>query len=283
MNKLPDAKRKQILHMLVEGMSMRSISRVVGVSLNTVTKLLVDAGTACEKFHNERVTGLATELVECDEIWSFCYAKERQVPYIKGKPEHAGSVWTWTAMDTGARFIISWLVSGGRDTENALLFMADLRSRLARRVQLSTDGFHGYLVGVEGSFGGDVDYAQIIKEYGYKHVKSVEKKAITGSPDYYDASTIYMERHNLTTRMSVRRFTRMTNAFSKKIENHCHALALYFVYYNFCRIHSTLKTTPAVKIGLDDTERDLDWMLRLIDGPYERKTRGIYKKSRISN
>ena len=269
MNKLPISKRTQILHMLVEGSSMRSTARVVGVSYNTVAKLLVDAGQVCATFHDKAVRGVASEFVECDEIWSFCYAKERNAPYIqpnaKNAPDHAGNVWTWTALDSDARLILTWLAGFGREHETAMIFMADLHSRLANRVQLSTDGLNAYLSSVEETFGSEVDYAQIIKTYGNHRVTSVDKRSISGDPDYYLASTAYMERHNLTTRMSMRRYTRLTNAFSKKLENHCHALALYFVYYNFCRNHSTIKTTPAIKAGLTEREYDFDWIVEMID------------------
>ena len=269
MNKLPLAKRTQILHMLVEGSSMRSISRVVGVSYNTVTKLLVDAGSTCAMFHDEAVRGVTSEFVECDEIWSFCYAKERNAPFIqpndKNAPDHAGDVWTWTAIDSDARLILTWLAALDRSSDTAMMFMSDLYSRLANRVQLSTDGLSAYLTSVEATFGSEVDYAQIIKTYGHHHVTNVDKKYVSGDPDYYLASTSYMERHNLTTRMSIRRYTRLTNAFSKKLENHCHALALYFVYYNFCRKHSTINITPAMKAGLAEREYDLDWMVEMID------------------
>jgi hypothetical protein len=256
--------------MLVEGMSMRSISRVVGVSFNTVSKLLIDAGRACEAYHNEAVRDVASEFVECDEIWSFCYAKEKNAPYIrpnaKNAPDYAGDVWTWTAMDTDSRLILTWLASSGRDTVPAIVFMSDLKQRLANRVQLSTDGLGFYITSIEETFGSEIDYAQVIKTYGRGHnVVDVNKKYVSGDPDYYMASTIYMERHNLTTRMSVRRYTRLTNVFSKKLENHCRALALYFVWYNFCRIHSTFKTTPAIKAGITEYQYDLDWILSLAD------------------
>lgn len=248
---------------------MRSISRVVGVSFNTVSKLLVDAGKACDQYHHDTVRNVKSEFVECDEIWSFCYAKDRNAADIKphpvNTPEYAGDIWTWTALDSDARLILTWLVSDGRDTETAKTFMADLYSRLTNRVQLSTDGLPAYLTATEAAFGSDVDYAQVIKTYGKHRVIDVQKRYISGDPDYYLASTAYMERHNLTTRMSLRRYTRLTNAFSKKLENHCHALALYFVYYNFCRIHSSIKTTPAVKAGLTTEEHDIDWMLDLVD------------------
>ena len=264
MNKLPTDKRIQIVNMMVEGSSMRSISRVVGVSINTVTKLLVDVGRACDVFHDETVRGIQSRHVECDEIWSFCYAKRKNADTIKGKPGYAGDVWTWTGLDRDSRLIVSWLVSHGRDAEYASEFMTDLRSRLSNRVQLSTDGNKAYLQGVEDAFGSEVDYAQLVKIYGERgRYEGAEKYAISGDPDYYEVSTSLMKRHNLTTRMSLRRYTRETNAHSKKIENHCYALALYFVWYNFCREHSTVKKTPAMASGLADRQFDLDWLLRL--------------------
>lgn len=274
MNKLPLPKRVQILQMLVEGSSMRSISRVVGVSINTVTKLLVDAGIACTDYHNKNVRNITASRIQCDEIWSFCYSKQKNVPV--NKLGEAGSVWTWTALDSDSKMIVSWLV-GGRDSEYAIEFMDDLRSRLANRVQLTTDGHKAYLEAVEGTFGGDIDYAMLVKLYGEASNKGPErkyspavcngakKKTIEGNPKLEDISTSHVERHNLTMRMSMRRFTRLTNAFSKKIENHCHALALYFVYYNFVRIHKALKVSPAMAAGLTDTLWNMEDVVKITD------------------
>ena len=264
MNKLPIDKRIHILNMMVEGSSMRSISRVVGVSINTVTKLLVDVGQACDEFHDKYVRGIKSEQVECDEIWSFCYAKKKNAEHIKGTPGYAGDIWTWTGLERDSRLIISWLVSPGRDAEYASEFMADLRSRLVNRVQLSTDGWKAYLQAVEDNFGDEVDYAQLVKIYGESNrYAGAEKWAISGKPDYDDVSTSLMERHNLTTRMCVRRYTRKTNAHSKKVENHCYMLAIYFVWYNFCRIHSTIEETPAMAAGITDRPFGLIELLRL--------------------
>ena len=271
MNKLPDEKRVQILNLLVEGMSMRSTSRVVGVSINTVTKLLVDIGQACATFHDEYVRSVPSKRIQCDEIWSFCYAKARQVHKgrISGNPDYAGDVWTWTALDPDSKLIVSWHVSTDRDTGEAIRFMNDLHERLALRVQISTDGNAPYLQAMQYAFGEDVDFAQLVKTFGTGEdvgkVTGSEKTIRSGRPDYQHISTSIMERHNLTTRMQQRRFTRETNAHSKKLDNHCHSLAIYFVWYNFCRPHSSLGSfvTPAMASGLTDEMYGLDWLLAL--------------------
>ena len=277
MNKLPEHKRIQALNMLVEGSSMRSVSRVVGISINTVTKLLVDAGTACERIHSERVRDVDARRVQCDEIWSFCYAKARNVARAEAAPDGAGDVWTWTGLDSDSKLIISWYVSPGRDSSYAIEFMDDLRERLASRVQISTDGHRAYLEAIEGAFGGNVDYAQVVKLYGSDpsvppgryspaHCVGTRKIRVVGDPRNEDISTSYVERHNLTTRMSLRRYTRLTNAFSKKLENHCHSLALYFVFYNFLRPHSSLGgRTPAEAAGLAEERYGWNWILREMD------------------
>lgn len=290
MNKLPHEKRRQILAMLCEGSSMRSISRVVDVSINTVSKLLVEAGQASIAIHNEMVRDVKASRIQCDEIWSFCYAKKKNVKTAKDAPEGAGDVWTWTAIDADTKLIVSYLV-GGRDAEYAMEFMDDLKARLSNRVQLTTDGHKAYLDAVEGAFGGDVDYAQLIKIYGASPTgpqtryspadcTGIRKRAVEGRPDIDHVSTSHVERQNLTMRMSMRRFTRLTNAFSKKLENHIHALALYFVFYNFTRIHKTLKMSPAMAAGITDTLWSLDDVIAKIDemapppakrGPYKKK------------
>lgn len=289
MNKLPLAKRVHILSMLCEGSSMRSISRVTDVSINTVTKLLVDAGETCLALHDELVRGVRASRIQCDEIWSFCYAKEKNVERAKAATEDAGDVWTWTALDADTKLIVSYFV-GDRSGQSAIVLMDDLCGRLANRVQLTTDGHKAYLEAVEGAFGGDVDFAQIIKLYGdvpeahkgrYSPAEctGVKKNRVEGNPDLKHVSTSYVERQNLTMRMSMRRFTRLTNAFSKKLDNHIHALALYFMFYNFIRIHKTLKVTPAMAARVTDRLWSMEDIAAAIDARAEApKKRGPYKK-----
>lgn len=294
MNKLSREKRAQILHMLVEGMSMRATSRIAGVAIDTVVKLMVDAGKACAEYHDKHVKDVRARRVQADEIWSFCYAKEKNAPYAEKAIDKAGDVWTWTGLDADSKLIISWTV-GGRDGSYALELMDDLRKRLANRVQLTTDGHRAYLEAVEGAFGGDVDYAQLIKLYGSPpveeqrryspaHCVGTERNIIVGNPDEADISTSYIERQNLTMRMSMRRFTRLTNAFSKKLENHCHSLALYFTFYNFCRAHKSLKgQTPAEAAGLADRRYDLGWIVDLIEARTPKPNRPKTYKRRQRN
>lgn len=283
MNKLPLQTRVQILSMLCEGSSMRSISRVCDVSINTVSKLLVDAGTVCAAYHDQEVRNLECKRVQCDEIWSFCYSKERNTKAAKAAPEGAGNVWTWTALDADSKMIVSWTV-GGRDADSALTIMEDLRDRVKTRMQLTTDGLRVYLEAVAEAFGmGGVDYAQLVKIYGAAPGKGDERRyspaecvgakkvPVEGSPDKKHISTSYVERQNLNMRMGMRRFTRLTNAFSKKLENHCHALALYFMFYNFCRIHKTLKVTPAMAAGASDRLWNMEDIVALIDAREGRK------------
>ena len=266
---------------------MRSISRVVDVSINTVSALLVDAGKACIEHHDRTVRGVASKRVQCDEIWAFCYAKQKNVAAAKAAPEEAGDVWTWTAIDADSKLIVSYLV-GGRDTGYASEFMQDVASCLANWVQLTTDGLKAYLDAVEDAFGADIDYAQLIKLYGdapgpadrYSPAEctGIKKTRIEGKPDKAHVSTSYVERQNLTMRMSMRRFTRLTNAFSKKAENHTYALALYFTFYNFVRMHKTLRCSPAMAAGLIEKLWSMEDVVALIDARAEApKARGSYK------
>lgn len=252
---------------------MRSISRVTGVSINTVSKLLIDAGLACARFHDETVRGVTAKAVQCDEIWSFAYAKQKNVKFAKAAPEAAGDVWTWTALDADSKLIVSWHV-GDRSQHTGIAFMGDLKARLANRVQLTTDGHKAYLKAVT-VVDFDADYAMLNKIFAtddagagrYSPPKCIGaiKNPIMGNPDPALINTSFVERQNLTMRLSMRRFTRLTNAFSKKFENHCHALALYFVFYNFCSVHKTLGATPAMAGGLIDRVMKMTDVVALID------------------
>lgn len=261
MNKLNIKQRAQILHMLVEGNSLRATARMADVSRNTVDKLLRDVGAACLAYQDEHLKNLPCKRVQCDEIWSFVYSKQKNVP--EGMEEQAGDIWTWTAICSDTKIVPCWHV-GNRDAEAANSFITDLAGRLANRVQLTTDGYKAYLDAVEDAFAWEIDYAMLIKMYGgegKKHpekkyspgkFKGAQKRWINGKPDKTHISTSYVERQNLTMRMSMRRFTRLTNAFSKKIENHMHAISLHYMYYNFGRIHQSLRVTPAMEAGVSD-------------------------------
>jgi IS1 family transposase len=289
MNKLPLEKRVQILSMLCEGSSMRSISRVADVSFNTVAKMLVDAGKACAAFHDEKVRDVKARRVQVDEIWSFTAAKQKNVPTMKKPVAGAGDTWTWTAIEADTKLLITWLV-GGRDSDYAIAFMDDLRDRLANRVQLTSDGHKAYLEAVEGAFGGDVDYAQLVKIYGatpegaqvrYSPAECIgaEKHRVEGSPNAKHISTSYAERQNLTMRMQMRRFTRLTNAFSKKFENHMHMVALYAVWYNYVKQHKTLKgLSPAMAAGISTTLWSVTDIAEMIDASLPKPgPRGSYR------
>ncbi|MEM9145177.1 MAG: IS1 family transposase [Pseudomonadota bacterium] len=291
MRKLDSKTRALIIRLLVEGSSIRATARIADVSKNTVNKLLIDAGKACEKFHDERVRNVKASVIQCDAVWSFTYAKAENVATAKAEPEGAGDTWTWTALDSETKMIVSYMV-GGRDGEYAIGFMDDLRSRLANRVQFTSNGQRAYLEAVEDAFGGDVDDAQLIKIYGgatgqQGHEKKyspaectgTKKQRVEGSPDPARVSTSHVERQNLTMRMHMRRVTRLTNAFSKKVENHAHAVALHFMYCNFVHVHQTLKVTPAMAAGLTDRLWDIADLVALIDANETApKKRGPYKK-----
>lgn len=288
MNKLSPEARANILSLLCEGNSLRAVTRITGVSINTITKLLIDAGKACMDFHDKAVRGVAAKRVQCDEIWSFCYAKAKNVAEAKAAPEGAGDVWTWTALDADSKLIVSYLV-GGRDASCAAAFMEDVAARLADRVQLTTDGHKAYLNAVDGAFGSDVDYAMLEKLYGtspespkgrYSPAECIGTRVtrVEGRPNPAHVSTSFVERQNLTMRMHMRRFTRLTNGFSKKFENHAYAVALHVVFYNWVRIHKTLRVTPAMAAGLTDRLWDVKDIVALVEAAEAPpKKRGPYK------
>lgn len=259
MHKLDREARSHILHLLCEGNSIRGACRLTGASKKAVSKLMVDAGQAAAWYQDRVFRNLTCKRIQVDEIWAFVYAKQKNIPAAKAAPNGAGDVWTWTAIDADTKLIPSWHV-GGRDSDEAMIFMDDLASRLANRVQLTSDGHKAYLEAVEGAFGANVDYAMLVKLYGpapegqrrYSPAECIgaHKERIEGNPDPKYISTSYAERSNLSVRMHTRRFTRLTNAFSKKVENHAHSVALFAMYYNFVRIHKTLRTTPAMAAGV---------------------------------
>jgi IS1 family transposase len=261
MNRLSTPRRAQIVSALVEGNSVRATCRMLDVDKGTVLKLLVDLGSACAEYQDRVLRNLPCKRVQCDEIWQFCYAKQKNVPADKAGEFGYGDVWTWVAMDADTKLIPSWLV-GKRDAGCAHALIQDLAGRLASRVQLTTDGLKLYLEAVEGAFGSEIDYAMLVKVYGpepggqtrYSPAQCIGavSQAITGHPDPAHISTSYIERQNLTMRMSMRRFTRLTNGFSKKVENLAAAVSLYAMYYNFGRVHQTLRVTPAMEAGVSD-------------------------------
>jgi IS1 family transposase len=292
MNKLPLEKRAQILNMLVEGSSMRSIERVVGVSINTVTKMLMEAGQAAETFHDRTVRGLKTAHFQADEIWSFCYAKRANVAKAKKEVLDAGDVWTFTGLDRDSKMIVTWL-AGDRSTAMAEAFLSDAKARIDTPVQITTDGWIGYEKAVAKIFSdGNTSYAQQQKQFAAPAASgsaaerryspgqciSSEKEAMFGNPDMKAVSTSHVERQNLTMRMSMRRFTRLTNAFSKKFDNHCYALALYFFHYNFCRQHKSLRVSPAMAAGITDELLSMEHLCKIMDDANPPKKRGPYKK-----
>jgi IS1 family transposase len=289
MNKLTNEKRAQILAVLCEGMGINAATRITGVSKNTVLKLLADAGEACAKYQDEAMRNLNCKRVECDEIWSFVGMKQKNVPEELQGTFGLGDVYTWTAIDAETKLVPCWHV-GTRGAESAYEFIHDLASRLANRVQLTTDGHKAYINAVEDAFGADIDFAQLVKIYGtlgqQKHearryspaeFTGCEKKVITGNPNIKNISTSYVERQNLTMRMHMRRFTRLTNAFSKKLENHMHAISLYFMFYNFVKIHKSHRSTPAMMTGVTEKLWEISDIVALIPEETPKK-RGVYKK-----
>ncbi len=292
MHKLASQDRARILHLLCEGQSIRAITRIMGVSKNTVAKLLSDAGAVCAEYQDKAFHDLTSKRVQVDEIWSFTYAKQKNVAAAKAAPEGAGDTWTWTAIDADTKLVMAWLV-GGRDSGYAMAFMDDLAKRLANRVQLTSDGHKAYLEAVEGAFGADIDYAMLVKIYGTAPEAArgryspaictgAHKTRVEGNPNPNHVSTSYVERQNLTMRMHMRRFTRLTNGFSKKVEQHANAVALHFMYYNFVKIHSTLRMTPAMAAGVTDKLWEITDIVALIEAKEAEKPakRGSYKKHR---
>jgi len=296
MKRLVPADRVRIVAALVEGNSLRAITWMTGVSVNTVMKLLAELGEVCEDYHDAHVRGLRSERIQADEIWAFCYAKDKNLPeHMRGQPG-VGSVWTWTAIDADSKLMVSWMV-GDRDAECAGRFMQDLAGRLGNRCQLTTDGHGVYERAVVDAFGWNVDYAQLIKEYGESREKEsryspcecigTKKIPVIGRPIKEDVSTSFVERANLTMRMGMRRFTRLTNGFSKKVDNHRAAVAIHFMHYNFCRVHKTLRVTPAMESGLANHVWELAELIGLLEareravigtagnkrGPYRPRTK----------
>jgi IS1 family transposase len=275
MNRLTIAERAQVVRCLVEGNSIRATVRMTGVAKNTIAKLLIELGNVCSAYMNEHLTNLACERLQVDELWSFVGCKQKNATPAKvARDGICGDVWTWIAIDADTKLIPSFML-GMRDPETARLFMEDVASRLANRVQLTSDGLKAYLKAVKAAFGNDIDYAMLIKTYGstaegqkrYSPAECVgiEKKTIKGDPDPKHISTSYIERQNLTVRMSNRRFTRLTNAFSKKIENHAASLAIHYMHYNFVRIHQSLRVTPAMAAGVTDRLWAIEDLVRLVD------------------
>ena len=277
MNKLDNETRVRVVAALVEGNSIRAVSRMTDVARNTVSKLLLELGAACTNYLNEKLVNLPCKRVQCDEIWSFVGAKQKNVtPELAERNPHAGDCWTFVAMDADTKLICSWWV-GKRDWFTAKQFVDDLAGRLANRVQLTTDGYRMYLFAINEAFGEDIDYAVLMKHYAatfqgqeaarrYSPAECVgcEKKAKIGTPDPRHISTSYIERQNLTMRMQMRRFTRLTNAFSKAIEPHVASIALHYMWYNFVRIHQTLRVTPAMAAGISEHVWEIHDLISLL-------------------
>jgi IS1 family transposase len=274
MNKLDQKARAQALQMMAEGVSLRAITRLTGISRTTLIKLLEDAGQAFSEYQDRTLMNLPCKRLQVDEAWASCYAKQKNVPNAKAAPEGAGDIWTWVGLDAQSKLAVSWYV-GGRDSEAAMIFMDDLAKRLANRVQLTSDGHKAYLEAVEGAFGSNIDYAMLVKVYGpapegqrrYSPAECIGavKHRVEGNPDPKHVSTSYAERQNLNIRMGNRRMTRLTNAFSKKAANHAHMMAIYFMHYNFVRIHQTLKVTPAMAVGVTAKLWEMADMVKVLE------------------
>ncbi len=281
MNRLDTQTQARVISCLIEGCSIRATVRMTGAAKNTVVKLLGDIGCACAAYHNRNVRRLKVRRLQCDEIWSFVGAKAKNVSAAK-KQEGWGDVWTWIGIDADTKLVVSYLV-GGRSAGWAKDFMEDCASRISNRVQITTDGHKGYLEAVESAFGADIDYAMLQKIYGapaenetrYSPATCIgcDMKVVSGDPDPKHVSTSYVERQNLTMRMQIRRFTRLTNAFSKKVDNHRHSVALHYMFYNFCRIHQTLRCTPAMEAGLTDHVWSLEELCALLPKPVVKTSR----------
>jgi IS1 family transposase len=290
MNRLKTDKRTQVIAALVEGVSINATCRLTGVAKHTVLNLLRDLGCACAEYHNKTIRNLKVKRVQCDEIWAFCYSKDKNVPAAKRGVFGFGDVWTWTGIDADSKLIISYLL-GNRGAGAAHAFMQDMASRISTKIQLTTDGHRVYADAVEGAFGGDVDYAMLVKIFGTSG-ESPESRyspatcigcrtgVLSGEPDPKHISTSFVERQNLSMRMGMRRFTRLTNGFSKKVENHGHAVALYFMHYNFCRIHKTLRVTPAMEAGLTDHVWSMEELLGLLES---KSSTGLHQSAALTN
>ncbi len=285
MNKLPRQKRVEILSQLVEGMSLRAVTRTTGVSINTVTGLPVTAGKACSEYMDENLRNLTCRRIQVDEIWAFCYAKAKNVPEEMRGKRGVGDLWTWVAIDPDSKLVPSYFV-GDRSSNSALQFVLDIRDRIEGRFQLTSDGWVSYNDAVRDAFVDEIDYGQLVKQYADPGAQAeasrryspsecigAEKRAILGNPDPKHISTSIIERQNLTMRMGMRRFTRLTNAFSKKAENHVHAISLHFMYYNFCRIHQTIRMSPAMRAGVTQKLWDVVDLVRMIEDWEARQVR----------
>jgi IS1 family transposase len=278
MNKLSKDKQAQVIAALVEGTSVNATVRMTGVAKNTILKLLADLGTACVEYQDKALRNLTCKRIQCDEIWQFCYAKEKNVPEGLRNKFGYGNVWTWVAIDADTKLVPAFTL-GNRDAETARTFIEDLAGRLANRVQITTDGLKAYLEAIEGAFGANVDFAQLIKLYGasqeeirYSPAECIgtETKVVAGKPKAEHISTSFVERQNLTMRMGMRRFTRLTNGFSKKVENHFYSIAIHFMHYNFCRVHKTLRVTPAMEAGVTEHVWSIREVIELLEAKNQK-------------